>query len=428
MTSSGPREILFRTGGRYPEAFVLEPTPAATTGMIHHNLTLLGQGSRLLPEERGVFLLLGVAVWATDKACRRQAAPDGWTRELLLSCPGGSLAAQLPALAPLLQFLTGDLWTLRGRPEPVPLPPPATRSSSWQPTAVCLFSGGLDSLVGAIDLIEAGHRCLLVSHYDYGQLAASQKTLVQALQNFYGPEQVQRWGFRVQFEAPELSLRGRSLLFLALGLAAAGVWDRPLPLWVPENGWISLNPPLTGNRLGSYSTRTTHPYFLSSLQALWQAWHINQELHNPYQFLTKGQMLARCRNPQLLRQLLPYTLSCAHPVASRWLKGSSGNCGYCYPCLIRRAALHRIGWDDHRDYLYDVLRQPEVLANRSRGADLRSLLLALREAGEEATLRLLGRTGPVPQELVPRLLAVLEEGQRELRQWLQSGGEFLDLG
>ncbi len=74
---------------------------------------------------------------------------------------------------------------------------------------------------------------------------------------------------------------------------------------MPENGWISLNPPLTLNRLSSYSTRTTHPYFLGLMKQLWQSWGLEQELENPYRTLTKGQMVANCRNPQLLRQLLP---------------------------------------------------------------------------------------------------------------------------
>lgn len=401
--------------------------PDAPTGQIHHNLAGLSRGDRPLAAEALAFLLTAIAVWAADKAIRRQTAVDGWTRRLELSCPAGKLAGQVGELTPALNFLTGDHWTLSGRPEPLPQLTPVPAAPDWTPTAVCLFSGGLDSLAGAIDLLEAGHRCLLVSHYDYGQLAGCQKTLAQALANFYGPDRVRRWGFRLQFEAPELSLRSRSILFLALGQAAAAVWSKNPPLFVPENGWLSLNPPLSPNRLGSYSTRTTHPYFLQSLRQLWQAWGLEQELDQPFQFLTKGQILAQSRNPTLLRRLLPYTLSCAHPVASRWFKGAQGNCGYCYPCLVRRAALHRVGWDQAGDYLYDVLRQPEVLANRSRGADLRSLLWALQqEEYEHFPIRWLWLTGPIDED-VEAHLAVIKEGRRELREWLQTGGDFLPL-
>ena len=52
---------------------------------------------------------------------------------------------------------------------------------AWRPDGVMLFSGGLDSLAGAVDYLEAGERLLLVSHYDFGQLASLQQTLAAAL-------------------------------------------------------------------------------------------------------------------------------------------------------------------------------------------------------------------------------------------------------
>ena len=36
--------------------------------------------------------------------------------------------------------------------------------------------------------------------------------------------------------------------------------------------------------------------------------------------------------------------------------------------------MHAVGWDDGREYLFDVMKQPEILASRARGSDLRSLL------------------------------------------------------
>jgi 7-cyano-7-deazaguanine synthase in queuosine biosynthesis len=307
---------------------------------------------------------------------------------------------------------------LHGKPE-----------GAWQPDCVCLFSGGVDSLSGAIDLLETGHRVLLVSHYDFGQLAASQNFLADRLIGQYGPDMARRWGFRIQFEAPELSLRSRSLLFIALGLAAAAVWGRKLPLIIPENGWISLNPPLTGCRLGSYSTRTTHPYFISGLQLFLTSLGLDAALSNPYQYVTKGEMLTQNRNPALLQDLLPSSISCAHPVASRWKKARQGNCGYCFPCLLRRAALHSLGWDDGREYLFDVLQQPEILASRSRGADLRSLLYLLGQwQRHPQPQQLLWQTGPLPAdpEIQERLADVLADGLTDLSRWFDDkGADFL---
>jgi len=391
---------------------------------VHHNLELLGQGSRPVPEEAAALLLVSLGVWVTDKLVPRQQAADAWTRCLQVTCPVPAWHQALNTLAGLLDFLTGDSWLLRAGPNPPWLPMVLRPEADWQPDCVCLFSGGLDSLVGAIDLLEAGRRVLLVSHYDYGQLARVQIHLAEELQGAYGSDRLRRWGFRVQFEAPELSLRSRSLLFLALGVAAASVWDPPLPLVIPENGWISLNPPLTGNRLGSYSTRTTHPYFLTGLHRWLAGVGLNITLENPYQYRTKGELLARCRRPDLLRRLAPATISCAHPVASRWLKGRQGNCGYCYPCLCRRAALAAVGEDDGQAYQVDVKQTDEIRASRARGADLRSLGYFLESWGDQPSLhRLLWQTGPVPGQPLEqqRYLQVLQRGVQELQQWFQEG-------
>jgi len=265
-----------------------------------------------------------------------------------------------------------------------------------------LFSGGLDSLVGAIDVLEAGQRLILVSHYDFGQLASTQQRLAAALATHYGSDRVHHLGIRVQFpESPELTLRSRSLLFLALGLTAAAAFGPEMSLIVPENGWISLNPPLTSNRLGPYSTRTTHPYFLEQLTALWRKAGIFHPLTNPYQHLTKGEILEKCRNRELLYRLYPLTISCARPEVGRWQGQGTGACGYCYPCLMRRVALHRLGFDDGKDYRVDVLSNAELVRHRVKGSDLRALLIALR-TWEEA-----------PQEMEARLWV----GASEAVQW-----------
>jgi hypothetical protein len=314
-----------------------------------------------------------------------------------------------------LNFLTGDSWTIKTRAAALNLGLAAKWDRPWQPQAVALFSGGLDSLAGAIDLLEAGRRVLLLSHHDYGQLAGAQQALAGSLAAHYGPDAAQHLNLRVQFpEAPELTLRSRSLLFLALGLTAAGAFGPNIPLIIPENGWVSLNPPLTPNRLGSCTTRTTHPYFLEQIIRLWRDAGLSHPLINPYRHLPKGALLARCANPQLLERLARSSTSCARPVASRWRRQGPGECGYCYPCLLRRAALHRLGRDRGEDYLLDAPAAAGTLGHRVRGRDLRALLLALKtweEAPHEMEARVhWGEPGPD----FPRQYA-------ETRQLLASG-------
>jgi 7-cyano-7-deazaguanine synthase in queuosine biosynthesis len=297
----------------------------------------------------------------------------------------------------------------------------------WKPDAAVLFSGGLDSLAGAIDLLEKGQRLLLVSHHDFGQLAGLQQNLAKVLGNHYGPGRLRHLGLRVQFpETRELSLRSRSLLYLSLGLAAAAGVGPDTPLIIPENGWISLNPPLTGNRLGSLSTRTTHPAILTEVTALWREAGLSTPLINPYQDLSKGEALSASANPGLLRQLAPQTLSCARPVVSRWRRQAAGHCGYCYPCLVRRAALNRLGWDDGTAYRVDVLQGQDFIRDRPKGQDLRAVLLAL-DTWERAPQELMDRLwlGDDPELISARLewaRAVLQAGFAELGSWFREQG------
>jgi len=399
--------------------------------VLHHNLERVYATLQPPSAPAQAFLLAALGTWAADKLCPRRTATDAWSREFVLHLPTTPAFSPLaPQLAKLLAFLTGDAWTLKLREAPVDLGFQTTWRHNWQPQAVALFSGGLDSLAGAIDLLAAGKRLLLVSHYDYGQLAGTQQTLAAALSRRFGPDKVSHLALRVQLEGPELTLRSRSLLYLALGLAAAQALGPRTPLVMPENGWISLNAPLTLNRLGTYSTRTTHPHFLAGLAALWQEAGIKQTVLNPYEGLSKGEVLASCQDQGLLQELALLSVSCARPVASRWRRQAPGSCGYCYPCLLRRAALHRLGRDRGEDYLVDVLAAPEHLAHRLRGRDLRALLLALKtwqKSPRELEARVwLGESAQAAAQLYPWARQVLTMGFREIaRFFTDQGPEWL---
>ncbi len=396
---------------------------------LHHNFRDLWPLPADQKDQVLGFLLFALGAWSADKLSPRRAQPDAWSREFVVDLPVTPAWANLaPEMASLLNFLTGDAWTIKPREARIDLEFVEIWPHPWQPTAAALFSGGLDSLIGAIDLLEQGHRLVLVSHYDYGQLAAGQQSLAAGLIRHYGPERLVHLALRVQFEGPELTLRSRSLLYVALGLTAVSAFPGSLPLFIPENGWISLNPPLTLNRLGAYSTRTTHPHFMKGLAALWRQAGLSQELHNPYGEMTKGEMAARCANPGLLEKLAPLSLSCARPVAGRWQKEPAGACGYCYPCLVRRAALHRLGWDRGGDYRVDVLAGPEMLRHRVKGRHLRAVCLALKtwQENPRGLLARLHLGRGEPQELAAQTSAatrVLKAGLAELEAWIREQGK-----
>ena len=81
-------------------------------------------------------------------------------------------------------------------------------------------------------------------------------------------------------------------------------------LFVCENGFISVNPPLTNTRLGSLSTRTAHPVFLKLFQRLLDAADLRVHIENPYRFKTKGEMLKECSDQEFLKKNAHITTSC----------------------------------------------------------------------------------------------------------------------
>src|SRR5690606_18570612 len=102
---------------------------------------------------------------------------------------------------------------------------------------------------------------------------------------------------------------------------------------------------LTNLRIGSLSTRTTHPFSLRQLQSIWDAVGLNVRMTNPYQLRTKGEMLLECRQQDLLRSLASRSTSCG-----RYARHGYKHCGQCVPCLVRRAAFQRWGEADTTAY------------------------------------------------------------------------------
>ena len=110
-----------------------------------------------IPDEIVLDLLFVASVcYVIDKAIPRSLASDWWTRELEVVMPvsASSLWTAVQSdLSEALSFLTGDVWTLsfqdRGRAlfKPPPMKRRGVQSNRRDDIeAVCLFSGGVDSL------------------------------------------------------------------------------------------------------------------------------------------------------------------------------------------------------------------------------------------------------------------------------------------
>ncbi len=377
-------------------------------------------------------LRAAIGAYTGDVRISRREAYDGWTRDLVLHLPVSEPSGWTNGAARLerlLAFLTGDHWSVRVRPAPGDYRPrpgqvqgQVVRLGS---ETVSLFSGGLDSYIGAIDALAGGGQVVLVGHHAAGQgpTSTAQRHALAALRATYPAERtpfLRCWLSPPKglSRASETTTRGRSILFLALGIAVASGLGRAR-LLVPENGFISLNVPLTPPRTGSLSTRTTHPHLIALLRRLLEDLQIPVALELPYRFRTKGEMLAGCADQATLARGLAATMSCARPGAGRFVQGGSPNqhCGYCIPCLIRRAAIAAWGADP-TSYIWEDVRAP---LSPTRGADLRALRLALERYNHQGpTLADVLAAGPLPGAPDERTeyLDVFRRGLAELRRFV----------
>jgi hypothetical protein len=390
----------------------------------------------LVPSELGLDLLvLAAHVHAADtRISRWTESQDAWTREIRLVVPVSDLpkwSAVAPILERMLNFLTGDRWTIgfRRRPRGFAKSVPGRLNGVVGPEfdGINLFSGGLDSLIGAIDALEARRAPLFVSHAGEGATSAAQRVLFEALEKHYRKQTAARLRVWMSFGqelvkkvAGEDTTRGRSFLFFALGIFAGTALGTPFTLRAPENGLIALNVPLDPLRLGALSTRTTHPFYVARWNELLQALGIDARIENPYWNKTKGEMASECANARLLEQLVPLSLSCSSPAKARWQRIAAMHCGHCLPCLIRRASLETaLGrGQDPTAYSVPDLRAGALDTRRAAGQQVRSFQLAIERLRRRPGIAdiLIHKPGPLRDEIgrLDELANVYRRGLEEV--------------
>lgn len=366
---------------------------------------------KMYPSENAIdLLLLAATVIAADtRISRRTESQDSWTREIDIYLPVLEIDIWLKAtelIERTLNFLTGDIWKLYFRSRPDGLNSLITRINKLFGVtydSVCLFSGGLDSFVGAIDLLESDKNTVFVSHYRDAS-TKSQEICAYQLSRVYGDLSNRHFRANIGFDVrdlPKLSsettTRGRSFIFFALAALVASSIERHVPIYVPENGLISLNVPLDPLRLGAWSTRTTHPFYMARWQELLNALSIKAKICNPYRFKTKGEMLAECQNIHFIKKNLEHTISCSSVSKARWKGRGPRHCGYCTPCLIRRAAITSAFVIDPTHYTLSNLSAEPLSCKKKEASDIRSFEMMHRRLERTPKLSdiLVYKTGPL---------------------------------
>lgn len=229
----------------------------------------------------------------------------------------------------------------------------------YNPERVLMFSGGLDSLAGAVETAAGGGKLVLVSHRPVSTVDSRQKKLFAELQKQF-PHQLIRipvWINKKESLGREPTQRTRSFLYSALGaVVAQSVQAGGVRFY--ENGIVSLNLPIANEALRARATRTTHPVALHLLSSLCAA--ITERdfaVDNPYLVKTKTDVVATLSTHQAAH-LISHTCSCAHLM---FKSRTQQHCGCCSQCIDRRFAVTAAGllaYDSDKDYVSDVFVGP----------------------------------------------------------------------
>ncbi len=358
-----------------------------------------GLGTMLTPRLSDL-LDIAMAAYVTDRLRPRRdgRSREGWSRRLPVRLAVRDLAFWRRAevadvLLELLGWLTDDAWEFefsanraqaRYAETQLPLffdlPEPQTRFG--------LYSGGLDSFLGAARDAQAGGELVLVSATTSPAMRAVQTRTLSALRRAatgrlrglqipigLRTDTIERLTGRR--EAPEPSQRTRGLVFLVLG-AASALSAGARQLRVYENGVGAMNLPLTEAQYGAHNTRAMRPEtMLKAGKLLTQVAECTFTIVNPSFPLTKAQLCAAV--PETLREIITDTVSCDTGLTHR---GRQRLCGTCTSCLLRRQALRASGLVDTDDAQADLYRCDVLQVADPSDARLRRLHYMLDQAAQ----------------------------------------------
>ena len=166
------------------------------------------------------FVTIALSIASADLSCEREKSEDGWTRQIELKVylyNPEPWKTQYELLKKAFRFLTGDIWEFEFVNNGIQ-PPRSIIPLETEADCISLLSGGMDSLIGAIDLISDGIKPCFVSQEAKGDVEKQKAFTTQLASS----QQHFRWKNPISLNGRnEASTRGRSVVFLGYALLAA---------------------------------------------------------------------------------------------------------------------------------------------------------------------------------------------------------------
>lgn len=388
------------------------------------------------------FILIASIIYGIDNLLERyKYSVDGWAREIKVEIPVNHISKwddSKNILTEALNFLSGDYWDISFvKLTTTPIfkfndKKKVTYNES-RFEYVSLLSGGLDSLVGAIDLLESlkdDKKVMFASHFDSNSAGPNkdQVTLTDFLKKEYPDkfEWIQGKIFLSHYNNNgdkidiETSYRSRSILFLAIGVYLQSIMPYASQLIIPENGTISINYPMTPSRSSSLSTRTTHPYFFSKVQELFDKVGIKCVLFNPYSFMTKGEVINECLNIENLKEICELSVSCSKTGRKMYWdeRDKTRHCGACIPCIYRRSGLFKTDFDNQL-YGYDILNETNPIKHNDVFALINYLNTPLTKEKIKRDI-VINSSSAIPN--LDRYAELIMRSREEVKKWIRDKG------
>jgi len=419
---AGPKTARAKRGTERPEfrfrfeddwTFSRHSSPSLAIAQDFQRIAIAGdfvafakQARKPLSGREGDFARLAVAIYLADRTAPRnpygRRGPTFWRRRVHITIgvtEPSVWQGVIESLTHALEYLTEDDWTFEfvgGRTAFAAERQEHFRKLRGPRVAwTSLYSGGLDSLAGALRWLRSVDGIgLLVSGQTHSRIAAGQQAQVAEIRDYF-PQRVEHIG--IDYGIPdkrglsgfESSQRTRAFIHTAFGSLAALMSDNE-QLFLFENGFGAFNLPCDSAQIGSQNSRGTHPVFLRRMAGFVSAVFDRPFIiANPFTFSTKGEMLAASGMDEFA-SLFRKSFSC-----DRFpnYHHKAPQCGCCASCLVRRLAFHSSGIaDDITGYTQDVLRprrplhESELLALTKLTIQANKLAQALRSASPWSAL------------------------------------------
>jgi len=241
---------------------------------------------------------------------------------------------------------------------------------------VMMFSGGIDSTSGALDVLaNSQNKLVLASHISRPRSVERQQKVIKLLNGFF-PGRLDHYSFRCHFKgtrAREETQRSRAFLYTAVGATVAHACGQDELLFY-ENGVMSINLPPAEQYKNARASRTTHPRVLNELSRLLTL--VNEapfRISNPFIWKTKTDIVSLLASNGGI-DLLNETVSCSRTFD---VSRENTHCGRCSQCIDRRFAIAAAGLlpiENRGLYAYDLVTDDICPDAEKRGLEERTLL------------------------------------------------------